>query len=52
MKITEKETCTDNSKRGMGNAAIPLKKKKKENTSNKTTDLQGNGYPSNKRVQN
>ena len=52
MKITEKRNLYRQFQKGYGKAAIPLKEKEKENTSNKTTDLQGNGYPSNKRVQN
>lgn len=52
MKITEKKKPVQTIPKGVWESSNPVKEKEKENTSSKTTDLQGNGYPSNKRVQN
>jgi len=52
MKITEKKKPVQTIPKGVWESSNPIKEKEKENTSSKTTDLQGNGYPSNKRVQN
>ena len=52
MKITDKKKPVQTIPKGVWESSNPIKEKEKENTSNKTTDLQGNGYPSNKRVQN
>lgn len=52
MKITEKKKPVQTIPKGVWESSNPIKEKEKENTSSKTTDLQGNGYPSNKRVEN
>lgn len=52
MKITEKKKPVDTMPKGVWESSNPAQEKtgqqKNKNISSKTTDLQGNGYPTNR----